>query len=29
MDETEKIGLLAGLTEEHCELNHGPDTNPS
>jgi hypothetical protein len=29
MDVTEKIRLLADLEEEHCELNHGPRTNPA
>lgn len=28
MNEIEKIRLLADLEEEHCELNHGPNTNP-
>ena len=28
MNEIEQIRLLADLEEEHCELNHGPNTNP-
>ena len=28
MDEIDKIQLLADLEEAHCELNHGPNTNP-
>jgi len=28
MNEIDQIRLLADLDEEHCELNHGPDTNP-
>lgn len=27
MREEEQIGLLADLVNEHCELNHGPNTN--
>ncbi|MFZ5760550.1 MAG: hypothetical protein ACOY4H_00905 [Thermodesulfobacteriota bacterium] len=26
MNEIDKIQLLADLSHEHCELNHGPDT---
>jgi hypothetical protein len=26
MDAVDKLGLLAHLEEEYCELNHGPDT---
>jgi len=28
MNETDQIRLLADLDDEHCELNHGPNTNP-
>jgi hypothetical protein len=28
MNEIDQIRLLADLEEEHCELNHGPNTNP-
>jgi hypothetical protein len=28
MDAFDKTELLASLEETHCELNHGPDTNP-
>ena len=28
MNETDQIRLLADLEDEHCELNHGPSTNP-
>jgi len=28
MNDIDQIRLLADLDEEHCELNHGPDTNP-
>ncbi len=28
MNEIDKIQLLAELTHEHCELNHGPGTRP-
>jgi len=28
MDKIDRAGLLADLEEAHCELNHGPDTNP-
>lgn len=27
MNEFDRVRLLAELTETHCELNHGPDTN--
>ncbi len=27
MDEIDRLQLLANLSEEFCELNHGPDTN--
>lgn len=26
MDETDRLGLLAELTDESCQLNHGPGT---
>ncbi len=26
MDAVDKLGLLAHMAEEYCELNHGPDT---
>lgn len=26
--EIDKIGLTAELTQSHCDLNHGPETNP-
>lgn len=26
MNEIDRLGLLAELTHEHCELNHGPNT---
>ena len=28
MNEIDEIRLLADMTEEHCELNHGPNTIP-
>ena len=28
MNEIDQIRLLADLEEEHCELNHGPNTKP-
>ena len=28
MNEMDQVRLLADLEEEHCELNHGPNTNP-
>ncbi len=28
MDEIDRLQLLAQLAEEHCELNHGPQTRP-
>ncbi|HAP74172.1 TPA: hypothetical protein DCP88_02520 [Candidatus Campbellbacteria bacterium] len=27
MNEIDKLALMASLSEEHCELNHGPETS--